>query len=648
VSAETNDDKYELVFEPFGKRVTVKSNALIMDAARELMIDVSTICGERGTCGKCKVRIDSGIESLGPLKPAELRHLLKDQIDMGYRLACVCRVRGPMTIWVPDFSRQGRQRLQTEGLDVPVALSPSVRKYFLKMPRASLEDSRGDDDRLLDALEKQHSIQTGSLEFDFGLLKNLATILRDAYWQVTVTIWNGTRIIAIEPGDTTARNFGFAMDIGSTKLAGFLMDLNTGNVLARAARMNPQIPYGDEIMSRLTYAMNGPEQSMELQHILFKSINEILEECCKNANVQPHEIYECVFAGNTSMEHLFLGLRAKNVGFAPYASCFTRALNILPQDLPPLYVNPAANIHVSAVIGGQIGGDSVGDLLVAGMPDSKEIIFDIDVGTNTEIAVGNRDRIVMCSVPSGPAFEGMQIRHGMRAASGAIEKVSVDSATFEVWYSTIDDAKPIGICGSALIDIPAEFLKSGVMDTSGKFNDALKENKKLKGRLRKGSEGMEFVLAWRGETGTDTDIAVTENDIRELAKAKGAMRAGASIIMNIRGVTEKDLTKVYVAGAFGNYIDPESARTIGMFPEVPIEKISFVGNSAGTGARMMLASKEIRQYAQKMASSIERAELALQADFPVEYAGAMHFPHMNLDLYPTTKELLIRLGKIRA
>lgn len=641
-------NRHELIFEPFGKRVSVEHNTLIMDAARELMIDVSTICGERGTCGKCKVRVDSGIEYLGPLKPAESRHLLKDQIDGGYRLACVCRAAGPLTIWVPDFSRQGRQRLQTQGHEVPVNLNPSIRKYFLKMPRASLEDSRGDDVRLYESLEDQHHIQTEGLEISFELLKNLAGTLRDGFWEITVTIWDNKKIIAVEPGDTTGRIFGFAMDIGSTKLAGFLMDLRTGNTMSLAARMNPQIPYGDEIMSRLTYAMNGPEQLKELQTALIKSIDEMLDECCKNAGVQPAEIYECVFAGNTAMEHLFLGLRAKNVGFAPYASCFTRGLNLVPQDISAIHVNPSANVYVSPIIGGQIGGDSVGDLLVAGILDSKEILFDIDIGTNTEIAVGNKDRVVMCSVPSGPAFEGMQIRHGMRAATGAIEKVSVDPATFEVWYSTIDEAKPIGICGSALVDIPAELLKSGIMDTSGKLNKALKDDKRLKRRLRIGAEGvMEFVLVWKSDSGTDTDIVITESDIRELAKAKGAMRAGASIIMAIRGVTERDFAKVLVAGAFGNYIDPESARTIGMFPEVPIEKIVFVGNSAGTGARMILASKDVRRYSQRMAGVVERVELALQEDFPVEYARAMHFPHMDPDLYPRTKELLIRLGRIK-
>jgi uncharacterized 2Fe-2S/4Fe-4S cluster protein (DUF4445 family) len=648
VSAGRVGEKHEVVFEPFGKRASVAHNTPIMDAARELMIDVSTICGERGTCGKCKVRVDSGVEQLGPLKPAELRHLLKDQIDGGYRLACVCKVRGPLVIWVPDFSRQGKQRLQTEGLEVPVNLNSPVRKYFVRMHRASLEDSRGDDLRLLEALKEQHGLQVQDVTIDFDLMQRLAEVLREAAWEVTAVVWDDRRIIAVEAGDTSERKFGFAMDIGSTKLAGFLMDLATGKVQAVAARMNPQIAFGDEIMSRLTYAMKSPESLKELQAVLFASTGEMIEECCGQANVRPSEIYECLFVGNSAMEHILLGLRARNVGFAPYAPCFTKGLNISTRGLPRLGVNPGANIYISSIIGGQIGGDSVGDLLVARLLDSDDLLFDIDIGTNTELAVGNKDRVVMCSVPSGPAFEGMQIRHGMRAATGAIEKVSIDPSTLEVWYRAIDDVKPIGICGSALIDIPAELLKAGLIETRGRFNTSLLGDRRLKGRLRKGSDGMEFVLAWEEESGIESDVVITEGDIRALAMAKGAMRTGAAIIMKRRGVTEGDLAKVFVAGAFGNYVDPESARTIGMFPEVPIERVVFVGNSAGTGARMMLISKEARRRGEEIAQKVERIELALEPDFPVEYAKAMYFPHMNLDLYPITKEMLLRLGRISA
>lgn len=646
MGSRTAEGSHEVVFEPFGKRVVVAHNTGLMDVARELMIDVSAICGERGTCGKCKVRVEHGREHLGPLKPAEQRHLLSDQVDAGYRLACVCKVRGPLIVWVPDFSRQGKQRLQTEGVEVPVKADPLVKKYHVKLPRASLDDPRGDDLRLFDGLREHHSIGSDGLAIDFGVMQRLASVLRDASWDVTAAVWDGRKVIAVEAGDTTGRNFGFAMDIGSTKLAGFLVDLNTRSVRAVAARMNPQIAYGDEIMSRLTYAMKGPEQMLQLQTMLFDTINEMLDECCRKAGAKPDEIYECVFVGNSAMEHIFLGLRAMNVGFAPYSPCFTKGLNLSRRDFSRLNVNPSANIYVSSVMGGQIGGDSVGDLLVSRLLDSDQVAFDIDIGTNTEIAVGNKEGVAMCSVPSGPAFEGMQIRHGMRAASGAIEKVSIDPGTFDLFYRVIDDIKPIGICGSALIDIPAELLKAGVMDTRGRLNEGLLDDRRLKGRLRKGSEEKEFVIAWKKESGVESDIVITENDIRNLAMAKGAMRAGASIIMKTRGVSERDLTQVFIAGAFGNYVDPESARTIGMLPEVPLERVVFVGNSAGTGARMMLISKGARSYGEKIFERVNRLELALQADFPLEYARAMHFPHMDLGIYPITKEMLLRLGRL--
>jgi len=642
--------EYEVVFQPFGTRVKVRENATIMDAARALLIDVSTICGERGTCGKCKVRVDEGIETLGPLKPAENRHLSSDQIEAGYRLACVCKVRGDMVITVPDMSRQGKQRLQTEGKEVPVTVNPFIKKYYIEMRRASLEDPQGDDERILHVLQDRYGLDPMKLNFSFDALKNLSYLLRTKGWKVTIVIWNDTDIIAVEPGDTTSRTYGFAVDIGSTKLAGFLMDLQTGKVLSVSARMNPQIPFGDEVMSRLTYAMESKEHLLQLQNLLFGALNEMLDECCRAANVQANEIYEVALVGNSSMSHLFLGLNPKNVGFAPYAPAYTRGLNLRSSALPRLNIHPQANIYLSAIMGGQIGGDSVADVMVARLLESDELVFDIDIGTNTQIAIGNKDGVWMCSTPSGPAFEGMQIKHGMRAASGAIEKVTIDPYTLEVWYRTIDDVKPIGICGSGLIDIPAELLKAGIMDTTGKFNlSALKDKRMIKqDRLRVGPDGVpEFVIAPKEESGLEGPVVITENDIRELAKAKAAMRTGATIIMNRMKITEKDLAKVVIAGAFGNYVDPESARTIGMYPEVPIEKVYFVGNSAGTGARMMLISKEARKYGEEIARKVQRIELALESSFPVEFARAMHFPHMDMNRYPITRDLLTKLGRLK-
>jgi uncharacterized 2Fe-2S/4Fe-4S cluster protein (DUF4445 family) len=303
-----------------------------------------------------------------------------------------------------------------------------------------------------------------------------------------------------------------------------------------------------------------------------------------------------------------------------------------------------ANAHFLPVIGGFVGADSVADIMAVKMLESDETIMDIDIGTNTEIALGNKDLVMADSCASGPAFEGMEIKFGMRAATGAIEKISIDPKTLEINYRTIDDTPAVGICGSGLIDVLAELLKSGIVDIKGTF---VKDMTKQTNRLRQEPDGWEFVLAWKNETKTNTDIAITQGDIRELQKAKAAMHSGADILMKRMNVTENDIDKLYIAGAFGNYIDPENARTIGVYPEMPIEKIHFVGNTAGTGARMCLASKEMREYAEEISKKVKYFELAADPDFQTEYINSIYLPHVNLNKYPLTKGLLQRLGHLR-
>ncbi|NIM97174.1 MAG: DUF4445 domain-containing protein, partial [candidate division Zixibacteria bacterium] len=304
--------------------------------------------------------------------------------------------------------------------------------------------------------------------------------------------------------------------------------------------------------------------------------------------------------------------------------------------------HPAANSYFVPVIGGFVGADNVAVILATRMLESDEICMALDIGTNTEIDLGNKDRVWTDSCASGPAFEGMSIKHGMRAATGSIERVSIEPDTLEVNIQTIEDEPAIGLCGSALVDIPAELFKTGLIDWTGRINTKLSKETK---RLRKGPDGWEFVIAWQPETATDTDIVITQGDVRELQKAKAAMRTGAGILMKRMEVTENDISKLYMAGAFGNYIDPENARTIGMYPELPLEKVVFVGNIAGTGSRMCLLSREEREYAEKISTTAKYYELAADKDFQEEYINAMYLPHKDLSKYPDTVELLRRLGR---
>ncbi|MEM2466668.1 MAG: ASKHA domain-containing protein [Candidatus Bathyarchaeia archaeon] len=640
-----NLGKIEIVFLPYGKRGWfAKGKASLLDLARNLGIDLSSLCGGKGNCGKCKVKIEKGVENINPLTKQDLKHLTKEEIKGNYRLACQVKPTGHVLVYVPDRSRVGKQRLQTEGLEIPVkCLNPLVKKYFIELPKPSLEDPRSDEDRLLDTLHEIYGLPL-SLHIELDVAANLASVLRAANWKVTVTIWKDT-ILNVEPGDTTNRCFGFAADIGTTKLAGFLMDLRSGKVIAVSARINPQITLGEDVISRITHQiMGGWNGIRELQKAVVSGINEIIDEVCEKAKVDANDIYELCFAGNTAMQLCLLGIDGRYVAFAPYTPVLRRGINVNAQRLG-LKSHPRANCYFLPIIGGFVGADSVADLMVVRILESENIIMDIDIGTNTEIALGNKELVMVDSCASGPAFEGMSIKHGMRAASGAIEKVSIDPETLDVHFRTIDDKPPVGICGSGLIDVLAELLKAGLMDQTGRFVTRMAEQTD---RLRKNSEGIwEFVLAWRSETAADIDIVLTQGDIRELQKAKAAMRAGSEILMKRMRITERDIEKLYIAGAFGNYIDPESARIIGIIPEIPLEKIIFVGNTAGTGARMCLISKEEREYAERISEKVKYVELAAAKDFQNEYIKAMYFPHMDLSKYPETVELLRRLGRIK-
>jgi uncharacterized 2Fe-2S/4Fe-4S cluster protein (DUF4445 family) len=371
-------------------------------------------------------------------------------------------------------------------------------------------------------------------------------------------------------------------------------------------------------------------------------VNEIIEECCEKAEVRPEEIYELNFVGNTAMQLLFLGLWSRYVALSPYTPVLRRGVDVNAARLG-LRAHCNANAHYVPVIGGFVGADNIAVILASKMLESDDIIMAIDIGTNTEIDLGNKDLIMADSCASGPAFEGMEIKFGMRAASGSIEKISITPETLDVYYRTIANTPPVGICGSGLVDATAELFKSGIIDIKGTFAPEMMENSN---RIRRGQEGWEFVIAWKDETTITSDIVLTQGDIRELQKAKAAIHAGAEILLQRMELTEQDISKLVVAGAFGNYIDPENARTIGMYPDIPLEKVEFVGNLAGTGARMSLISREMREYTETISRNVKYVELAIDKNFQDEYLNSFYFPHANLNKYPLTVELLRKIGRV--
>ncbi len=421
------------------------------------------------------------------------------------------------------------------------------------------------------------------------------------------------------------------------------MNLKTGKVVSVAARMNPQIPFGEDVMSRITYAMMGEWKALkELQAAVVSGINEIIEESCKKANVKIEEIYELNFVGNTAMQLLFLGIWPQYVGFSPYPPVLRKGVDVNAANLG-LKSHPNANAHFVSIIGGFVGADSVADILASKIFESDKIMMTIDVGTNTEIHIGDKDYCMADSCASGPAFEGMEIKFGMRAATGSIEKISIDPDTLDLNYRTIGNVPAVGICGSALIDAPAELLKAGIINLRGNFVPEMTAKTK---RLRKGPDGGEFIVAKKNETGIDTDIVITLADIRKLQQAKAAIHTGAEILMKAMNITEKDISKLVIAGAFGNYIDAENARTIGMYPEIPYERIEFCGNLAGTGSRLSLISKEMRDQTERISEKVKYYELAADPNFQAEYVKSLYLPYADLNKYPSTKELLKRLGRV--
>lgn len=629
--------KVEVIFQPEGKHARVKPCCSILEAAKLVGADLLSICGGLGECGKCRVIVEKGRENAGSITEMEKVHLSPTELSMGYRLACCTSVKGNLVVRVPEESRTSRQRLQVEGIEIPVKLEPLVQKYFVQLPMSTLQDSRSDVDRLLDELYAQHGLE--NLKVSYNLLQRLPCILRDSEWKVTVTVWRSNEIIGMESGDTTDRTFGYAVDIGTTKLAGYLIDLSTGRVMAAGSLMNPQIHYGEDVMTRITYAMRGHKEQKELQQVVIAGINQILVNLCERTGVNSEEVYEMTAVGNTAMHHLFLNLCPKPLGLSPYTPVVRSGVNVKAESIR-VNIKPDGNVHTLPVVAGFVGADNVALILATEIYRRKELCMALDIGTNSEIVLGNKNEILVCSCASGPAFEGAHIRYGMRAGTGAIEKVILDTGTLEVKYWTIDNAKPCGICGSAIVCILAEMLKAGIIDVKGTMNKNLDSP-----RLHTGEDGLEFVLASREETSNGGEITVTQKDIREIQLAKAAIHAGAMILMRKKGVLERDIDMFFIAGAFGSYIDAESARTIGMYPEVPLEKVKVVGNAAATGARMALVSKMAREKAEEISNKVKHIELAAEPDFQAEFINSQFIPYADLARYPETSELLRNLGK---
>jgi len=625
--------KPRIIFQPSGKRAEALTGSTILDVARDTSINLSSVCGGEGRCGKCRIIVRVGNDLLSSPSKFEKRVFSEEDLSNGFRLACQTMVQheGAVTVEVPAESRIDQHRLLLMGSEKKVKLAPAVRKIVVALEKPSLSDTRSDVDRLLDALDSKIGLRP---VVDYETLKKVPRVVRKKDWVITVTLWNNREIISVQPGQVSGC-YGFAVDIGTTKLAGYLLDLSNGKIVTTASAMNPQIPYGEDVISRIRFATENPENLVKLQQTVVEGVNQLIKETSKESGVLPDDVYEMTVSGNTAMHHIFLGIPPDNVALMPYPAALQSSMNVKAKELS-LNLNHGAYVYVLPTIAGFVGGDAVADVLATGIHEADELSMLVDIGTNTEIVLGNKDRLVACSCASGPAFEGAHIKHGMRASTGAIEQVWIDPDTFDVGYKTVENGQPRGLCGSAIVDVVAELFKTKLIDKSGRFNRTLDTP-----RLRMNEKYTEFVIAWKKEGLAETDIVVTQGDIRVVQLAKAAIYTGASILMKHLNVKFHDIQKVFLAGAFGTYVDPLNAKIIGMYPNVSLEKVQFVGNTSGSGARMTLLSVEAREMAEEIARFVEYVELGADPSFQNEFLKATYLPHKELDQFPSvTKKIL--------
>ncbi len=614
-------------------------------------VEIESICGGRLTCGKCKVQVEEGLfqkhglvssqTNLSPPIPEE-QALLERLRSPNHRLACSSCVQGDLLITVPEESRAQKQIIRKSATERVIEVAPAVRQVYVEVDQARLGEHRGDWGRLQAALAEEW--QLDRLTIDLLALRRLQAVLRKGKWAVTVTLWQDREVIDVRPGYAEGV-YGLAVDIGSTTVAGYLCDLRTGELLGTEAIMNPQVTYGEDLMSRISYAMLHHDGLDKMHKAIIEALNRLAARVAKQAGLQARDIHEAVFVGNTTMIHILLGISPIELGGAPFALANRDALDIKARELG-LRLHPSANVHLMPAEAGHVGADNVAVLIAEAPYRQDEIVLTVDVGTNAEIVLGNRHWMYSASSPTGPAFEGAQITQGMRAAPGAIERVRIDPLTkagrFRVigeerwsdeWPLGADvlaEAQPrhlaSGICGSGIIETVAELYLAGIITADGAFNPNY-AGERVQWDGRKGA----YILATSEQTATGEPILVTQDDVRNIQLAKAALYAGAKLLMNRAGV--KTVDQIVMAGAFGSYIDPKYAMILGLIPDCELGKVHAVGNAAGDGARIALLNRHKRQEAQEVAHWVRYIETAVDPEFQTEFVAAMHLPHKH-DPFP--------------
>jgi len=647
--------KFTVQFLPDKKEIKVNKGANLLACAIKSGVYLNSSCGGDGVCGRCKVVIKKG-----DIKTEPTGRITKEEKKKGYVLACLATIQGNATVYIPRESRldvtkiseEDAKFLRLKGIyskaeeaDAGKAIidesiyshSPLATKLYLQLPPPTLDDSISDLERLYRAIKKAKDVsimQTGLTN-----IKRLGNLLRHSSWKITTTLGKRnetTEIVVIEPGNTSNRNFGVAFDIGTTTVTGQLVNLNTRKILGTKATYNKQVAFGGDVISRIIYATE--ESGLErLHHAVIDNMNDIIKLLIHENKVHLNEVMGVMCAGNSTMMHLLLRVDPTFIRREPYVST-ANFVPVIRAAESGIKIHPRGLLSCVPGVSTYVGGDITAGVVASGIADEEKTTLLIDIGTNGEIVLGNRDWLVCCSASAGPAFEGSGVTCGMRATKNAIQRVRIKQAGSEVKATTIGGGKPAGICGSGYIDLIAELFKNNIIDKDGKFN-----RDKTSKRIREGKDGAEFVVCFKKDAVSDEDIVITEADIENLKRSKGAMYSAASILAKKVGLSFGDVDRIMIAGGFGTYIDIEKAITIGLLPDIDRAKFKFIGNSSLVGSREILLSYEAMNKAEEIASKMTYVELSVEPKYMDEYVASLFFPHTDIDRFKSvTKRIKTR------
>jgi uncharacterized 2Fe-2S/4Fe-4S cluster protein (DUF4445 family) len=640
-----------VVFMPSGKRGHFPIGTPLLTAARQLGVDIDSVCGGRAICGRCQVlvtegefakhRVQSRAASLSPRSATERRYEARKGLIEGRRLSCQALIEGDLVVDVPPESQVHRQVVRKAAEAHDIELYPLVKLHYVEVAEPDMQDPSGDLQRLEAALEREWQLR--DLDCDLAVLQRLQPVLRQGQWKVTAAVHDASRIVAVWPGFHETVH-GLAVDVGSTTIAAHLCNLVTGEVVASAGRMNPQIRYGEDLMSRVSYSMMNPGGSAQMTQVVREALSEIARELATGAGVECDSILEVTLVGNPIMHHLVLGIDPVELGGAPFALAIDRAVTLTAAELG-IALHPNARVYALPCIAGHVGADAAG-VILAERPDlADEMTLLVDVGTNAEIVLGDRSRLVACSSPTGPAFEGAQISCGQRAAPGAIERVRIDRATLEprfqvigseLWSDEPGFAEAVGstgvtgVCGSGIIEVIAEMYLAGIITQDGSFDGSLASRSP---RVVPDGRTFSYVL----HEDAHRTLAITQNDVRAIQLAKAALLAGIRLLMERLGVTTVD--RIRLAGAFGAHIDVKYAMVLGMIPDCDLSKVTSAGNAAGTGARIALLDSRSRATIEALVRKVEKVETAIEPRFQEHFVEAMAIPHKTAE-YPNLRTVV--------